>query len=133
MMFLNRKKRILTGLVLTLVIVAGIYLYGNYNPEEFRFYPKCPVYLLTGYKCPGCGSQRAFYHLFQGNFTTAFQYNPFMMLLIPYILSGIYLEYIANRTKPSIVRIREILFGNWAILVLAVIIILYTIARNIME
>jgi hypothetical protein len=130
MMFLNRKKRILTGMALTLVIVAGVYLYGHYNPEEFRFYPKCPVYLLTGYQCPGCGSQRAFHHLFQGDFATAFQYNPLVMLLIPYILTGIYIEYIANRTKPAMVRIREVLFGKWAILSLAIIIIMFTFFRN---
>ena len=133
MKFLKREKRILTGLLLMLVIMAGIYLYAHYDPEKFRFYPKCPVYLLTGYQCPGCGSQRALYHLFQGNFATAFHHNPLIMLLIPYILSGIFLEYMINRNKPAIARVRVILFGKCAILVLATIFILFTVFRNFPE
>ena len=128
---MNRKKRIGSGLVLMMVIMAGIFLFAYYNPEDHRFFPKCPVFLLTGYKCPGCGSQRAFYHLFHGNFLTAFRYNPLMIVLIPYILSGIYLEYIANKANPRIVRIREFLFGKWMLLVLSFTIIFYTFLRNL--
>ena len=133
MKFLKRRKRILTGLLLMFVIMAGIYLFANYDPEKFRFYPKCPVYVLTGYQCPGCGSQRAFHHLIQGDFATAFQYNPLIMLLIPYILTGIYLEYMTNRNQSAVARIREILFSKWAILVLAIIFISFTVFRNLPE
>ena len=115
-----------------IVIIVAIYLYSNYNPENYRIFPKCPVYLLTGYQCPGCGSQRAFYHLFNGDIITAFRYNPLFMLLVPYVLSGIYIEYIANKTKPRIVRIRELLFGKWAAVVLGIIIVIYTIFRNLL-
>ena len=115
-----------------IVIIAGIYLYAHYNPEEYPIFPKCPVYLLTGYKCPGCGSQRAFYHLFHGDILTAFRFNPLMFLLVPYVLSGIYIEYIANRASPRTAHFRELLFGKWAILVLAIIIVFYTLLRNIL-
>ena len=125
-----RKKRLAVGLALMIVIMACIYLYSRYNPEEYQLFPKCPVYLLTGYKCPGCGSQRAFYHLFHGNIATAFMYNPLMILLAPYIFSGIYIEYIATKTNPRVVRLRNLLFGKWALLLLAVIFVLYTILRN---
>lgn len=123
-------KRIGTGLAIMFVILSGMFLYARFSPEEYRFFPKCPVYLLTGYQCPGCGSQRAFYHLFHGNFITAFRYNPLMMLLIPYILTGICLEYIVNRDNPQTNRLRELLFGKRAIPVLAVIFLLFTIFRN---
>jgi len=128
---MNRKERLATGLALMVVMIAGIYLYSSYNPEKYQFFPKCPVFLLTGYQCPGCGSQRAFYHLFHGNIATAFKYNPLMLLLVPYVLSGIYLEYMANKTNPRIIRIRNLLFGKWAILLLALTIVLFTIIRNI--
>ena len=127
---MNRTKRLGAGLALMIVIMAGIYLYSRYNPEDYLLFPKCPVYLLTGYKCPGCGSQRAFYHLFHGDITTAFMYNPLMFLLVPYIFSGLFLEYIASKTNPRVVRLRNLLFGKWMLLVLAVIIILFTILRN---
>ena len=130
-MIVNRPKRIFTGLAIMLIIIAGIYIYSSYNPEEYRFFPKCPVYTLTGYKCPGCGSQRAFYHLFHGNISAAFTYNPLMMLILPYIFSGIYLEYIDGKTNPRTLCLRNLLFNKWAALVLAVIIAGYTIMRNI--
>jgi hypothetical protein len=114
-----------------IAIIAGIYLYSHFNPSDYPFYPKCPVYALTGYKCPGCGSQRAFYNLLQGNFMTAFRYNPLMLIIVSYILLGIYIEYIANLSNNTILRLRNLLYGKWAILALAVIIIIYTVVRNI--
>lgn len=130
-MAVNQKKRIVIGIVFMIGIMAGMFLYTRFNPDETRFFPKCPVYLLTGYQCPGCGSQRAFHHLFHGNFLTAFRYNPLTLALAPYLLSGIYLEYVANRANPRMARLRGILFGKWAILILAVIVIFYTILRNV--
>lgn len=126
----HHKKRIILGFFIILVSIVGLYVYSHYNPEDFSLFPKCPVYVLTGYKCPGCGSQRAFHHLFLGHFRMAFQYNPLMMLLAPYVLLGVYIEYIANQTHPLISRLRRIFFGKWALLVLAIIIALYAIGRN---
>jgi len=129
---MNRKKQLGVGLALMIAIIAGIYLYSRYNPEEYPFFPKCPVYLFTGYKCPGCGSQRAFYHLFHGNIATAFMYNPLMLLLAPYILTGLYLEYIPKKTNLRMIRLHNLLFGKWALLVVAVIFVLFTLLRNIL-
>ena len=130
-MIAEKKKRIFTGLAIMFIIVAGVYLYSQYNPEKNRLFPKCPVYAVTGYQCPGCGSQRAFHNLFHGNISAAFMYNPLMMFLIPYILFGVYLEYIANKLNRSIFRLRNIFFGKWAALVLIAVILCYTILRNI--
>lgn len=128
-----KKKRIIFGFVVIFCIIAGLYVYSQYNPENYFFFPKCPVYTLTGYKCPGCGSQRAFYHLFNGHLQTAFLYNPLMMLLVPYILLGIYLIYIANPVHSRTLRIRRVFFGKWALLVLSIAIVGYTILRNLLK
>ena len=126
-----RKNKMLTGVAFIIVIIAGIYLYSRYNPEEYLIFPKCPVYTITGYQCPGCGSQRAFHNLFHGNILTAFMYNPLMILLVPYVMFGVFIEYIANRDNTRIINLRNIFFGKWAILVLAMIFVIYTILRNI--
>jgi hypothetical protein len=122
--------KLLIGLVLIITISAGVYLYSGYNPEDSGLFPKCPVFVLTGYKCPGCGSQRAFHHLFNGNFRAAFGYNPFILILIPYILLGIFIEYVALPQWRIASRLRRIFFDKEAVLILAAIVILYTILRN---
>ena len=128
---MDKRIRIFVGLAVMIALIAAIYLYSQYDPEEYVLFPKCPVYTLTGYKCPGCGSQRAFHNLFHGNFLTAFMYNPLMVLLMPYALLGIYIEYIANKYNRLIISLRNIFFGNWSVIVLAIVIILFTIIRNI--
>jgi hypothetical protein len=125
---MNKK---LIGIAFVIALLIGIYLYSQYNPEDYALFPKCPVYTITGIKCPGCGSQRAFHSLFQGHFIAAFLYNPLMFLIMPYIFLGIFVEYIANRNNPRIVYIRNIFFNKWVFLIIAAIIVLYTILRNV--
>ena len=128
---MSRKKKALLGFAIIIALLTGIYVYSHFNPEEHLFFPKCPIYTLTGYECPGCGSQRALHSLFHGNISAALKYNAFIILLVPYVLLGIYIEYFANRNSPCIIRLRNIFFGKWAVLVLAVIIIIYTVIRNL--
>ena len=45
----------------------------------------CPFFALTGLYCPGCGTTRALFSLFDGKFLTAFRYNAFAPVLLPLI------------------------------------------------
>ncbi len=55
---------------------------------ETYIYP-CLFHEITGYYCPGCGTTRAFYALFEGKLWRSFCYQP----LIPYaaVLGGWFL------------------------------------------
>ena len=44
---------------------------------------KCLFRLLTGYDCPGCGSQRAFHALLHGRLAEAWGYNPYLFFAVP--------------------------------------------------
>ena len=46
----------------------------------------CPFHLLTGLYCPGCGSLRSLHSLAQGNVIRAFNYNPFTILSLPFLI-----------------------------------------------
>jgi hypothetical protein len=79
-------KTILYVLCITAILIAGSVIYFNYNPVESFFFPKCPFLTLTGYKCPGCGSQRAIHALLHLDIRSAFQHNALLIISIPYIL-----------------------------------------------
>jgi hypothetical protein len=80
------KKKSVLYLSLTIGLIAGCIIYFRYNPEGSVFFPKCPFLLLTGLKCPGCGSQRAIHALLHLDIGAAFCYNAFLILSIPYII-----------------------------------------------
>lgn len=66
------------------ILAAAALLYFH-NPEENSYAPKCLLYSTTGIKCPGCGGQRAVYHLLHGHLVEAIRYNFFLCLFFPYL------------------------------------------------
>ena len=77
-------------LVMPAIIVLGVasltFLYF-YNPENLGWFPRCPFLLLTGYKCPGCGTLRGIHCLVHLKFGEAFGYNPLMVVSLPFLLA----------------------------------------------
>ena len=109
--------------------VIGLAVYFMFDPSTATFFPPCPLRYATGLKCPGCGSQRAIHQLFHGNIAGAFAYNPILVISIPYLLIGVYLDFMGGRIRFP--RLRYYLLGGYAPVVWAVVVVLYTIARNV--
>ena len=55
--------------------------------------PKCTFKLLTGWDCPGCGSQRALHALLHGHIADAWGYNPFIFFAVPAAIFYAIVEY----------------------------------------
>lgn len=55
-----------------------------------RFGASCPSVILTGFPCPACGLTRAALALLRGDFQTAWQMNPSLFLLVPFVLWCLY-------------------------------------------
>jgi len=93
-----------------------------------RFYPKCVWNAATGLYCPGCGTLRACQALGSFDVWAAFQYNPFLFLIIAplaaYMSVIFLLRVITGRWVPSI------LSSYKAALPAAVIIIAVWVVRN---
>lgn len=53
------------------------------DPSESSFYPRCPLFLFTGLKCPGCGITRALHCVLHGDIIDAFRHNPFLVIALP--------------------------------------------------
>lgn len=83
--------------------------------------------MLTGLKCPGCGSQRAIHALFHINIAEAFRYNALLVCSIPIIIILTYAEII-RKSKPNLyVKIHRPVY----IYIYLAIVILWWILRNI--
>lgn len=82
--------RIFKGGIILFFVFLGIIILLFFNPVEHVWYPKCFFYQMTGLQCPSCGTQRAFHAILHGDFTKAFTYNPFLFLVLPYILGLIW-------------------------------------------
>jgi hypothetical protein len=111
-----------------LFVGAAFFLYRNYNPEESALFPQCPSRYVTGYDCPGCGSQRAVHAVLNGDLEKAFDYNPLLFFLLPYgILVGVF-EWIFFLRNTSF---RMVLINRYLILGVFVFIVIFTIWRNV--
>ncbi|MDE5732371.1 MAG: DUF2752 domain-containing protein [Bacteroidales bacterium] len=83
--------------------------------------------MLTGLKCPGCGSQRALHQLLHLNIAEAIEYNALMVFSIPILLFLLFANFFGDKYPKVFSASRSPLFSRF---VLAVI-LAWTILRNI--
>lgn len=111
-----------------LVLLTALVVLFRFNPSRYNFYPRCTLYVTTGIYCPGCGSQRALYHLVHGELATALRCNALLVLSLPFaafFCARYAMRWAANKPLPPfIVR------PAWIILI-SVVVVLFTILRNI--
>lgn len=122
------RQKVLIAVVAILVITV-LFIFFHLDPNIYPFFPQCPFRVATGLECPGCGSQRAFHQLLHLNIVSAFKHNPLVVLYGPYLLMGLYLEYMGGKQKKP--KIHNIFFGKRAAIVILVSIIVFWIGRNI--
>ena len=122
-------KRIYIAIALFIGTGVLALIYKLFNPMLYHFYPACPIKHITGLDCPTCGTQRATHLFLNGEFQAAFQQNPLLFILSPYILLWIYLKVIKNPTEKEL-KIYNLLYGNKGLTVLTVVVLLFTIWRN---
>jgi len=79
------NKRLTALLIWFSVAIGATYLF-IFEPGKTGFFPACPFRTLTGFTCPGCGSTRGLHRLLHGDIVSAFEFNPLMVLLLPFLL-----------------------------------------------
>ena len=124
-------KKIAVIVAIVAAVAAIFLLYGNIDPENpywGRLFPKCPVKLLTGLQCPGCGIQRAAHHLLQGDFYGAISQNWFLLLALPFLL----LLLVSRSFLPGNSPVRKFLWGAPGCYFYLIIYIAWFIVRNIL-
>jgi hypothetical protein len=63
------------GLRIGLALVTATLVFA-FDPGTTWWFPSCPLYALTGWLCPFCGSLRALHALLAGSPDVAFFMNP---------------------------------------------------------
>lgn len=116
-------------LVLSCMLGATVLfaLYAFFNPAETWWMPKCPIHFLTGWDCPGCGSQRALHALLHGRVEEAFHHNAFILLFMPFLILFGISEY--NRTKWP--RLYRKLTHPALLFTITALILLWGVGRNL--
>lgn len=124
------KKIVTKTFVIIFLVIAAVLVYHLFNPEENNFYPKCIIYSLTGYKCPGCGTQRSLHYLLNGDIASAFKSNALIMAALPFIIYGVVISIFKNRNQ-KFKKLYRVSFSVPVIAVIVLITVLFTIFRNI--
>ena len=96
MFILKGIKIFLSDLYQNRIAILCIIIYMGVT--QFLFHSVCPIAILFGFPCPACGLTRAGISFLTTHFSTAFQMNPCIFLLIPYFL---YLWFINIYSKKS--------------------------------
>lgn len=85
------RRTLVVLLVLAALLVIGAVYYAL-DPSASGLFPRCVFLSMTGYKCPGCGSQRAIHALLHGDVIEAFKYNALLLVAVPWISLCLYAE-----------------------------------------
>ena len=102
---------------LGVVAVVGLAVMYWFSPENYGFYPRCPLFALTGLQCAGCGALRAMHAMLHGDFVQAFRFNPLLFVAVPFLIVLLF--------KPALAMNR---FVAWSAVIVAVV---YSICRNL--
>jgi len=125
---MHSKK--LLKIALLLILFGGLFIiYYFNNPTEGSIFLSCPFKLVSGYNCPGCGSQRAIHQLLHGNIEAAFRLNPLMLLSLPLIIYGLGTK-IRNFIFGTSSRV-QLFYSNIFIYTYFSIAIIYWVIRNL--
>ena len=123
------KIPVLIGKILTIAaITAMVFVFYTFNPASTAFFPKCTFYALTGWQCPGCGAQRAVFHLLHFQFRQAFFDNPLFVLSLPYLL--MLLTFNQLRLKNKFPVLHQVLAGKKTLLLFTTLVLLFWLGRN---
>ena len=104
----------------TMMIIVSIFA-GSLGIDRFMLGD-------TGYRCPGCGLQRAAHALLHGHLTEAFSYNRALLFTIPLLLLYGYAELFPQRAP----RLRRTLQHPLTLGLLVIAVIGWWIARNLL-
>ena len=124
---MNSKSIKIILIEISIVIIA-ILLLNTIDIGEFI--PDCLFYETTGLQCPSCGGTRCVVNILHGNFKEAFLFHPIFFITIVYLVIVNIIYLINLNRKKSIAK--WIYPKPYYAIIIAVILIIYGVVRNIL-
>lgn len=121
----KKQRKMLIGIQ----IVIFLFIVGSYiilNTNMIKFIPGCTFYKKFELLCPACGGTRFMISLLKLNFVQAFYIHPVFFLLTMYLVI-LNISYIIN----TIFNKKIYLFRWWHIVFWGILLLIFTIFRNI--
>lgn len=122
------RRSLVVVLVVAVLLVLG-FVYYALDPSVSGVFPRCKFLSLTGYKCPGCGSQRAIHALLHGDLSGAFRCNALLLVSIPWVALCLLAE--AQRTRRP--RLYARLNAPLLVWLFLIAVVLWWLLRNIFD
>ena len=104
-----------------------LFFLWHFDPNESEFFPKCPFFVHTGLKCPGCGTQRALHELLRLRPAEAFGYNAMAVIMMP-VLAAMIAAQLFRDACPRFYVFTVSPGLSWSLLAL---VLLWWLGRNI--
>ena len=122
-----KLPRYVLVLFVALFLISAVILYF-FSPQDYSFYPRCPFFRWTGFKCPFCGGLRAAHELVHGSVLEAIRYNGFLVIAFPLFLLIWLYDFRKIKTKSKEVKSNS-KGGRTAFLLVAILI--WWVVRNL--
>ncbi|MDE6296032.1 MAG: DUF2752 domain-containing protein [Muribaculaceae bacterium] len=126
-----------TRRLLIIVAVMLCIIYFIFDPAQSAWMPKCMFHLITGWDCPGCGSQRMGHALLHLDLRGAWRANALLLCALPYLIFWLYIE-LTPRRNPAHPRyhakmqtIHQALNSRTAVIIITLTLIAWTLIRNL--
>ena len=113
---------LLAGTLTGVLLLAATLL--CFPAAQFHFYPQCPIHLIFGIECPGCGSTRAYAALLSGHLREALRLNALTVCALPVLAAGGVLRCLWPRVFRAL-RSPALVYAGFAVA------LLFTVARNL--
>lgn len=120
------KKLLINTLVLGLAAVL-VLVYYQFDPVKSSLFVACPLKSVTGYDCPGCGSQRAFHALLHFRLGEAFRYNPLFVVVLMLLVVWLLLCVKNNKVRDWLLTFFR---SRGFIITALIIVLLFSLFRN---
>ena len=127
----NINTKIKNYQIILIEIIILLVISFIINCKYMTAVSQCYIFQSTGILCPSCGGTRCIQSLLQGDIVSAFHYN-FVITFVAIYLVILNIVYLINRNKDEEKKVLTWIYPKyWYTIVLAVILIIYTVLRNL--